>query len=303
MEAQDRKMKVLVVEDDEDSRTVMVTLAKYEGHEVREAPNGAEGLKVFESFQPDLVFSDISMPVMDGLQMLERIRAKSHDAIVVMTTAFGTADYTLKALRLHANDYLVKPILPQEIIASLQKYANVISARSAEEEVVGMILNRQLTLRLGNKVDMLGKIANRLIQETEGRLPRFSRLGVRLGLLEILINAIEHGNLGITFDEKSAAMEDGPDEFDKLIAERLAQPENQNRTVLVEFRMDEHQCEWTITDEGKGFDCHMVPDPCDPENIMVKHGRGILLARLNFDEVVFREKGNQVVLRKKLAVN
>ncbi|PKL49147.1 MAG: hypothetical protein CVV42_07380 [Candidatus Riflebacteria bacterium HGW-Riflebacteria-2] len=122
MEPQTRKMKVLIVEDDEASRQFMTTLVGDEGYEVAAAGNGAEGLKSFETFQPDLVFSDISMPVMDGLEMLEKIRKQSYDAVVVMTTAFGTAEFTLKALRLRANDFLVKPLLPQDVLAILKKY-------------------------------------------------------------------------------------------------------------------------------------------------------------------------------------
>lgn len=293
-------MKILIVEDDKDARMVLATLAQYEGHEVRFADDGGSGLKLFDAFQPDLVLSDIFMPVMDGLQLLERIRKKSDDTIVVITTAFGSADYTLQALRLRANDYLLKPLLPQEIIACIKKYSNVIAARTVEEEVVGMILNRRLTMKLDNNLEMLGRVANRLIKETECRLSRHSRLGVRLGLLEILTNAIEHGNLGISYQEKSAAMEAGPHELSRLLAERMAVPEAQTRSILVEFSMDKNQCEWIITDDGDGFDSSAIPDPCDPANIMVKHGRGILLARFNFDEVLFQEKGNQVVLRKKL---
>lgn len=201
MESEHPKLKVLVVDDDEPSRLIVTTLAAQEGHEVFEAGNGAEGLKLFESIQPNIIFSDISMPVMDGLQLLEKIRAKSHSAIVIMTTAFGTPDFTLKALRLGANDYLVKPVVLKDIVAALRKYADVISSSSEEREVVGMILHRQLHMRLGNVPDIVGKVADRLMQETEGRIPPAERLGIRLGLVELIRNAIEHGNLGITYED------------------------------------------------------------------------------------------------------
>ena len=300
MAPKSRKMKVLVVEDDDPSRHVLVFLANREGHEVMEAHNGAEGLKLFETFQPDLIFSDISMPVMNGLEMLERIREKSYDTIVIMTTAFGNAEYTLKALRLRANDYLVKPILPQDIIANLQKYSDVLATRSEERDLVELILHRQLTMKLGNQLDILGKIVNRLIEETEGRIPAADRMGIRLGLLEILRNAIEHGNLEITYDEKTAAQEGNSKGLEDLIVERLSKPQYKNRSVHIYFQMDEESCEWTITDEVSGFDWKKVPDPNDPENLLSTHGRGIMLTRLNFDNVSFLEKGNRVVLQKKI---
>lgn len=294
------KMKVLVVDDDEPSRLIITTLARNEGHNIMEAVNGAEGLKLFESFQPDIIFSDISMPVMDGIEMLAKIREKSLTAVVIMTTAFGTAEFTLKALRLHANDYLVKPIAFKDIIAALRKYADVISTRSEEREVLGMILNRQLRMRLGNVPEIAGKVSDRLMQETEGRIRPTDRLGIRLGLVEIIRNAIEHGNLGITYDEKTTALDSDPLAFNRLISLRMADPICKVRCVDIQFQMDGEKCEWLITDEGNGFDWQSVPDPNDPANLLSSHGRGIMLTRLNFDSVSYLGKGNQVTLRKNL---
>lgn len=64
--------------------------------------------------------------------------------------------------------------------------------------------------------------------------------------------------------------------------------------------MDSEACEWTITDAGAGFDWQDVPDPNDPENLMASHGRGILLARLSFDNLAYFGNGNKVCLRKNI---
>lgn len=300
MDQQTRKMRVLIVEDDEASRQFMTTLASDAGCEVAEAANGAEGLKSFESFHPDLIFSDISMPVMDGLEMLEKVRKQSHDAIVVMTTAFATAEYTLKALRLHANDFLVKPLLPQDVVSSLKKYQDVFKTRSTEREVFGMILHRELTLQLRNQPAIVSRVVDRLMQETEGRIPAADRLSVHLGLLEIIMNAIEHGNLGITYQEKSEALEGSSQDWSNLIKMRMEASPYRERSVLIQFQMDSECCEWTITDEGEGFSWQDVPDPNDPENLLAANGRGIMLARLSFDDLTYLGCGNQVVLRKNL---
>ena len=300
MDFKTRKMKVLIVEDDEPSRQFMTTLVREEGYDVMEAANGAEGLKRFESFQPDLVFSDISMPIMDGLEMLEKIRRQSFNTIVVMTTAFGTAEYTLKALRLHANDFLVKPVLPQDVIANLKKYEDVLATRSVEREVFGMILHRELTLQLGNLPGIVSKVVDRLMQETECRIPAAERLSIHLGLLEIIMNAIEHGNLGITYSEKSQALEGESDDWKNLVTRRMSESPYKDRSVLIQFQMDGECCEWTITDEGEGFDWLSVPDPNDPENLLAANGRGIMLARLSFDDLTYLGNGNQVVVRKNL---
>ncbi|NLI79884.1 MAG: response regulator [Candidatus Riflebacteria bacterium] len=293
-------MKVLIVEDDEPSRLFLATVTRHLGHEVSEAADGAAGLRQFEAVGPDLVFSDIAMPVMDGLQMLERIRERSAEAIVIMTTAFGSPEHTLRALRLRANDFLVKPLQIQDIAANLRKYADVLGTRSTEREVVGFILLRHLVMRLGNRPELVGKVADRLMQETDGRIPRPERLAVRLGLVEILLNAIEHGNLGITYEEKTAALGGDPLAWQNLVAARAADPRYRDRQVTVEYRLEGDSCCWTITDEGVGFDWRGVPDPNTPGNLLAAHGRGIMLSRLTFDEVVFEGCGNRVALRKKV---
>jgi CheY-like chemotaxis protein/anti-sigma regulatory factor (Ser/Thr protein kinase) len=295
-----RKMKVLVVEDDAFSRQYITSVIRMGDYEVMEARDGSEGLAMFESFAPDLIFADISMPIMDGLEMLERIRRKSHETIVVMTTAFGSPEFTLKALRLHANDYLVKPVVPKDILVNLRKYANVLAARSVEREVIGFILERYLKLQLDNRLEVLGKVADRLMQETEGRIAREDSMGVRLGLLEIIINAIEHGNLGITYADKTEVTQSSGCDINDLVNERAAKEPYCNRRVQIQFQMNREMCEWIIADEGEGFDWQSVPDPNDPANLMSLHGRGILLARMNFDEVIYLGRGNQVILRKKL---
>lgn len=73
-----------------------------------------------------------------------------------------------------------------------------------------------------------------------------------------------------------------------------------DRCVDIQFQMDGERCEWLITDQGNGFDWQSVPDPNDAANLMSSHGRGIMLTRLNFDEVFYLGKGNQVSLAKYL---
>jgi len=120
---------------------------------------------------------------------------------------------------------------------------------------------------------------------------------VRLGVDEILTNAIEHGNLAIDSETKARAIRDGS--YEDLIKERTDQPELAGRRVLFEGRLSREGFECTITDQGQGFDWKNLPDPHDPENLFKETGRGILITRMNFDEVSFNEKGNRVRLLKK----
>lgn len=117
---------------------------------------------------------------------------------------------------------------------------------------------------------------------------------VEIGLTELLVNAVEHGNLGITGDEKCALLERG--ELGIEIERRLAQPELSARRVRVTVWRTDETIVAAIADEGSGFDWHEWIDRDAPESLSLDpNGRGILIARaLSFDRLDYNERGNVV---------
>jgi DNA-binding response OmpR family regulator len=122
--------RVLVVDDEPDIRELVRELLERAGHEVIEASDGNEGLRVFFAERPELVILDVSMPGMDGWQMLERIRELS-DVPVVMLTAKTTELDKVRGLRAGADDYITKPFGRQELLARVD--AHLRRARRPEE--------------------------------------------------------------------------------------------------------------------------------------------------------------------------
>jgi two-component system, sensor histidine kinase LadS len=122
---------------------------------------------------------------------------------------------------------------------------------------------------------------------------------VRIALREMIINAIEHGNLGISYREKSQAMID--DSYFEFVAKRRLAPECRDRRVTVSFSVEDDRLVYVITDEGNGFDHKKIVGnrSRDANRHMLAHGRGISMAKNIFDSVRFNKKGNQVRLVKK----
>ncbi|MBT5027591.1 MAG: response regulator [Nitrospinaceae bacterium] len=118
-------MKVLIVEDDAPLRVFMKDTVESQGFETFTAENGLQGLEKFKKVCPDLVFSDINMPKMNGLELLEEVRKINSNVIVVMVTAFDCEEYAIKAMALRANNYLKKPVLHNELLPLLKKYASL----------------------------------------------------------------------------------------------------------------------------------------------------------------------------------
>ncbi|HNW35211.1 MAG TPA: response regulator [Candidatus Ozemobacteraceae bacterium] len=291
-------MRVLIADDEPMLRDIMRELVAMRGHEVLLAVDGKEAFEIFQKEKPDLVISDIVMPRMDGLKFLSEIRQLDQDTLVVMTTGLGKEEFTLEALRLRANDFIKKPIEPSVLFPLLDKYAGIVESRTRLTETLSFCTRRSSTMKIGNRMELIPMIAQRLIIETCEMIPHDQRLGLKIALVELLANAIEHGNLNITCQEKQAAMEESLDGIDKLREERLRKEEFAQRNVTIEFTMDQESCEWIITDEGLGFDFNTLPNPLDPENLTQPNGRGIFLARLNFEQLEFIGKGNTVRVRK-----
>jgi len=120
---------------------------------------------------------------------------------------------------------------------------------------------------------------------------------VRVGLSEMLTNAIEHGNLGITGEDKLDATENGT--YYELVNARLVDPIYKSRVVTFTYKIDDEGIIMEIEDEGIGFNVDELPDPTDPDSLLKLHGRGILITRMYFDAVSYNDKGNKVTISKR----
>ena len=109
-------MKVLVIDDDSGLRRTVSLLLEDEGHSVETAADGDEGLQKSIDWDPDLVLTDVRMPGMDGLELLDRLREAGSSALVIVMTAYGSQDQAVEAIRKGAWDYIDKPFAPDALV-------------------------------------------------------------------------------------------------------------------------------------------------------------------------------------------
>lgn len=287
-------MKILIVDDEPGTLEYLALMADRAGHEVRTALDGDAGLRLFREFNPDLVMTDLQMPGLSGIELLEAIRRESRRVIVIIITGHGDERSATEALRLHANDYLNKPVRPRQMEALLRKYASIVESSQIAHRLPAMVAERAMTIQFESRVELVPEIADYLLNEAGPLLDEDDRLGVHLGLNELMMNAVEHGNLNISAEDKTAAMSEGHQGLVRLYENRLADPRLAARRVTVQFTMRDGKCEWLITDEGDGFDYNGVSDPTRTAGLASLTGRGIYLSRFQFDEVEFIGQGNQV---------
>lgn len=122
-------MKILVVDDEEGARELFHTILSDEGYDISLANNGEEALNLFNSGKFNLVITDIKMPVMDGLQLLQEIRKAGSKTDVIMVTAYGEVETYLKSMSLGAVEYINKPIRLKELKRIVHKVLTEQKAR------------------------------------------------------------------------------------------------------------------------------------------------------------------------------
>ena len=139
--------KILVIDDERSIRNSMKDILQYEGHEVVLAENGMEGLVSVKSEKPDIVFCDIKMPKMEGIEVLERIKEFSADTPVIMISGHGTIDTAIEAIRKGAYDFIEKPLDLNRIL---------ITIKNATDK--HLLINETKTLKnkVSKKYDMIG---------------------------------------------------------------------------------------------------------------------------------------------------
>ncbi len=289
-------MNILLVEDDASSRLYLENLLEINNYTFFSAENGIEGLNLFDEHNIDLVISDIQMPIMDGLELLEAIREKKSNTIVIITTAFGTENYAIKALHLGANNYLKKPVSGNDLLPILKKYESIISNRSYKGVLPGKILEKKSKLEFFSTISGIPKIVDRILIESACNYKDSDKTNVELGLVELITNAVEHGNMNISYNQKKEALDNN--ELDKLFNEKLANSEIRQKKIIVDFCRTPNSCEWTITDEGNGFDWQTLPDPTGEQTILELNGRGIFISNFLFDSLEYYGKGNIVKATK-----
>jgi CheY-like chemotaxis protein/anti-sigma regulatory factor (Ser/Thr protein kinase) len=286
--------RALVVDDNRGNREMLAGLLGALDYDVVPASDGDEAWDRLEregsSF--DVVLLDRRMPRMDGMEVLARIKATPalKGLPVIMQTAADSETELIEGIRAGAFYYLTKPYQPQALLS--------VTAAAVADHARVRALQRDVNTRVSALLMMRdGRFQFRTIAEARDLATSLAAAFPDpprqvIGLSELMINAVEHGNLGITYEDKSALLANG--RLDEEVAARLDQPEHRDKVVNVSLRRDADRIEVTITDQGAGFDWRRYLQ-MDPQRVFDAHGRGIVLARsISFDSVTYRGQGNQV---------
>ncbi len=170
------------------------------------------------------------------------------------------------------------------------------ASETAEDPLIDFVREETLAYDIDNRITIADEVSFRVTRNLLRYLPDGKTSLVRLGVREMIVNAIEHGNLGITYEEKTACQK--TQSYLDLIRERQRNEENRNKKAHITYRLDRNGAFYTVSDEGNGFN-HEFYSGLDVRSLnerMIQHGRGILITRSVFDEVRYNDRGNEVYL-------
>jgi sigma-B regulation protein RsbU (phosphoserine phosphatase) len=293
--------KILLIDDEPLVREELGALLQDEGFEVITGADGEEGLALFRTAAPDMVITDVRMPRRDGLSVAMTIRQEDPSVPVTVITGHGNEAMAIEAIRAGVTDFIKKPVRFEDLSAALLRMQ---AARQPAERGFSelppsvKLVQHAWTYRLENNLEAIPTFVDVLLKHVATGIDRMAALELGLALREVILNAIEHGNLGLTYREKSRALETGT--LEQLLVERARHPELGGRRVIVTARREDRRLTVQVLDEGSGFDWRALPDPTDAAHLLSTHGRGVLLARLSVDAMTYNEKGNEVTIVKQL---
>jgi CheY-like chemotaxis protein len=300
---------VVLFVDDEASLCQLFVKRFEKSFVIHTASNGQEGLDVLAQHpEIDVVVTDIRMPVMSGLDFIREAKAKGIEASFIVVSGHADAGDVIQALRNGARNFLQKPYplneLEQSIVSEVKQLREFRAhqvAQARERELDRLVVSvERLAFGVPNDLSWVSPLAFRLVGLVGAGFSdrQDVKMNVALGLIEMITNAIEHGNLGVGGREKIELKSKGGSDYEEELKRRASTEPYRSRQVHVTCSMDADRVVFQIADEGKGFDVSRLPDPTDPENLFAPSGRGILLTRAFMDEVHYEAHGNQVTLIK-----
>jgi phosphoserine phosphatase RsbU/P len=287
--------RVLIVDDNDADRALLEAHLTRDGFETEFAADGVDGWAMLDANpdQYDLVLLDRTMPRMDGMALLRKIKSDHRFLIlpVIFQSALVSREEVIEGIRAGAYYYLTKPYDAEMLLSVVRTAA---TDRGAARDLQSRVKRGMQVLQLLEEAHF----TYRTIEEARGLAAVLATAcpdaeAAVIGLTELLVNAVEHGNLGITYDDKSALLASG--EWADEITRRLALPENRAKRVEVEFCRGEDELRFTIRDRGNGFEWTRYFE-IDPRRAFDRHGRGIIMARhVSFSSIEYRGTGSEVV--------
>lgn len=297
--------KILIVDDSAVDRRFAGNLLEKNNDPNQDGPlsvvyadNGKKGLEAISGESPDLVLTDLQMPEMNGLELVEAAKLQYPWLPIILMTGQGSEEIASQALQAGAASYVPKRNLAQDLVETV---TNVLAVAGAHKERQRLLdecwMRTESYFLLENDMSHIAPLIGHMLDNLK-RMKICDENGcirVAVALREALVNAMLHGNLEISSDLR----ETDEKAYYALIEQRRELEPFDDRHVHVHASETPTEARYVIRDEGPGFDLNRIPDPTDMANLERVCGRGLLLINTFMDEVKHNKKGNEITMIKR----
>lgn len=287
------KKKILIVDDEELNVKILKLDLIEEGYQISVAFDGVQAVKILrQDSNFDVILLDRMMPNMDGMEVLKIIKSDPILAKipVIMQTAASTEEQILEGIQAGVFYYLTKPFKHETLLAIVASSIKDKEHQTFIENEVARFKNSLGLMEMSSFSFRTPEEAQSLAYLLASFCPNPERAAS--GILEMMFNAIEHGNLEIDYNQKKQLLFENRwlDEINK----RLADPLYKERRAKIQFQRNEDNICLCIIDQGKGFNW-MKFMSFAPERATDPNGRGILMAKQTcFNNIEYIAPGNVV---------
>ena len=292
--------KILLVDDSATDLHLYTSILQQDpDYEVHSCGDGKAALASIAENAPDVVLTDMQMPIMDGLELVTHMRRRFPEIPVILLTGQGSEEIATKALRAGAAGYIAKSQSHDALTETVRHVLWLSHQNETDSRINDCTTMVHYELKLRNDEELLPG----LLSLTRQRLTEHTKsdsatlLQCETALEQAVLNSIYHGNLDfkqfgdIEFDADSRIRE----------AKRLsALPPYRDRFVYVGIRITPEEVRFAVRDEGDGFDVKEVSSLGLTQSLRGKSGRGLFLMWAFMDKVLFDKTGNSVTLAKQL---
>jgi len=292
---------VVLCEDSPTHSALMQSILAADGHSVRSAADGREGLKQIEREMPDMVVTDLRMPEMNGLELVRTIVDSYPNLPAIVVTARGSEDLAVDALALGAVNFVPKASLGVLLNPAVRRTLRFSQSDQSYQASTGKLLLPEFYYKLRNSLDSINPASRFVIEalSAAGKMTPNVRLRIGMAVASALFNSICYGNLELRDEDPriaNAIHRKGTSRED-LVELAESQP-YRKRFVHLKVSVGQNDTRISVAHDGPGRIARFHPAPGTAESFELEQCRGMMLITSFMDEMMFNNDYSEVVMVK-----
>ena len=296
--------RVLLVEDSSTQAAEISMVLEAANHKVQHVTNGKQCLRALEDNMMDVVVTDLEMPEMNGLELVQVMQKNFAHIPAILITSQASSDLATQAMKKGAASYVPKEQMKDLLNDTIKDVLGVIRGDGSYAKLLATLKKNAYVFELPNDGSLISPLVNLIMQVVAGLETLGGTDLVRFGVAieQAVLNAMYRGNLELTKTEapSARAVLDRPEKYPKY-QERITTSPYKDRKVYVEALATKKGVRVIVRDEGNGFDTTIAPFGASNEAMGSGIIRGLVLITSFVDKVEYNEKGNELTLVKKKA--